>query len=90
MALDKFQATNNAYLVLEIWGHKYVSELQPMTHVWYLEFWATKLCHTSTDVASFVFNTSGHTYIATRTIIYFTSAFLPRNTNPLGSQGDST
>jgi len=34
--ISQFQATDNAYMVLEIWGHKNVSELQPITHVPYI------------------------------------------------------
>ena len=81
-------------MVLEIWGEK----IQPITHAWYLEFWATKLCHTFADDARFIFNTSGHTYTLpqglnsnpnlTNIYLLFTSALKYEST--IGSQGDTT
>ena len=37
---SNFRPLINAYLALEIWGHRNVSKLQPIMHVWYMEFWA--------------------------------------------------
>ena len=47
--------------IWSFWATK-MSELQPITHVWYLEFWATKLCHTLADDAYIIQYFRPHIY----------------------------
>ena len=66
ITLRHFHRSDDAYLVFENLAYQSVAELQPITHVWYLDLWATKLSRTFTDDAYLVIEISGHAHVHRR------------------------
>ena len=85
-------------MVLEIWENKNVSELQPITHAWYLEFWATNfstlslMMHVSYSIlqATHTHRHKDNSKPNQHTLAIHQCFFPLKYESTIGSQGDTT